>query len=147
LIQCWRVAIYCIGIVYIPVYIYVHEIVQMKKREREKIQVLYILPHIQWHAGDVPRRGECRGLVETPCLYMFIPGVARYIASQLYPETPSLTYYLQYMRIPCHHIHLCEVLSPPTPTLISLVNYASFPSFPLCGHEQLQLAAPFILHE
>jgi len=52
--------------IYSSIYIYVHETMQTtkkkEKRERE-IQVLYILPHIQpdWCAGDMPRRGECKG--------------------------------------------------------------------------------------
>ena len=34
----------------------------IKKKEREREQVLYILLHIQleWHTGDAPRRVECK---------------------------------------------------------------------------------------
>jgi len=58
--------------IYSSTYIYVHEIVQIKKERSEReIQVLYILPHIQpeWHAGDVPRRGECKGAHQDPLVY------------------------------------------------------------------------------
>jgi len=55
---------------------------QKKKERREReIQVLYILPHIQpeWHTGDAPRRGECKGAHQDPlvctCLYWGLPDI------------------------------------------------------------------------
>jgi len=54
---------------------------------------MYILLHtyLEWHAGDAPRRKECKEAPPgPPSLYIFTSGVARYIASQLYPETLSL---------------------------------------------------------
>jgi len=55
-----------------------------------------------------------RGLVKTP-LFIHVYTRGCQIYSQLaISETPSLTYYLQYTRIPCcRHIHSCEVLSTP----------------------------------
>jgi len=51
---------------YIFQYIYIcarNRANKKKKRREREIQVLYILPHIQpeWHTGDTPRRGECKG--------------------------------------------------------------------------------------
>ena len=64
-----------------------------KKRETERKQILYILLHtyLEWRTRDAPRKGECKEAPPgPPSLYIFTWGVARYIASQLYPETLSL---------------------------------------------------------
>jgi len=56
-------------------------------------------------------KDNVRGLVETPLFIHVYTGGCRIYSQSAISKAPSLTYYLQYMRIPCHHIHLCEVLS------------------------------------
>ena len=73
-------------------------IVEQAGHNPDSIQLLasdstvHTTPHIlEWCTGDAPRRGECKEAPPgPPSLYIFTLGVARYIASQLYPETPSL---------------------------------------------------------
>jgi len=59
--------------IYSSIYICARNRANEKKKERREreIQVLYILPHIhlEWHAGDAPRRGECKGAHRAPLVY------------------------------------------------------------------------------
>ena len=49
-------------------------------------------------------------------------GVAWGFVGRAAAETPSLTYYLLYMRIQCHCIHSCEVLSTPHSHIYNFLN-------------------------
>jgi len=68
-----------------------------ERKKRERKQVLYILLHIQleWHTGDVPRRGECKeahqGLLV--CTY-YIGGCQKYsqLAISRNPKSCIVTY-------------------------------------------------------
>jgi len=86
-------------------------------------KITLLLLYLRWHARDMPRRGECKKAPPgPPSLYIFTSGVAGYITSQLYPEPQALICNLLYMRIPCHCICLCEVLSTPHSQLNRKMN-------------------------
>ena len=94
MIQGWQVAVHFVLIFIIVKYICEHEIVQIQNKIKRRKQVLYILLHTQleWHARDMPRRGECKeahqGLLVCTYLHWGLPDI--HIASQLYLETLSL---------------------------------------------------------
>jgi len=75
--------------------------IKKKKREkREKEQVLYILLHIQleWHAGDAPRRGECKEAHQASLfVHIYIGGCQIYsqLAISRNPKSYIVTYYTQ----------------------------------------------------
>ena len=65
-------------------------------------------PHLQDHQSN-----SVRGLIETPLFIHVYTGGCWIYSQSAISKTPSLTYYLQYMRIPRHCICSCEVLSTP----------------------------------
>ena len=102
MIQCWRVVTKTLEL-YIFQYIYVHEIMQTKKRRREKEKYkYYIYYHTYNQSGalGMHQEGEnVRGLAETPLFVHVYTGGCQIYSQSAISKTPSLTYYLLYMRI------------------------------------------------
>jgi len=88
--------------IYSSIYIYVHKIMQTKKKkEREKYKYcIYYHTYNQSGALGMCQEGEnVRGLVETPLFVHVHTGGCRIYSQSAISETPSLIYYLLYMRI------------------------------------------------
>jgi len=108
--------------IYPSIYIYMCTN-EKKKREKYKYCIYY---HTYNQSGMLGMRQEgenVRGLTETPLfVHIYTGGCWIYSQSDI-SETPSLTYYLLYMRIQRHHIHLCEVLSTPHSHLYMVCHF------------------------
>jgi len=82
------------------------------------LRSLPIITGIVFSLGMLPltkmmSRNSVRGLIKTPLFIHVYTRSCQIYSQSAISETPSLTYYLQYTRIPCHCIHSCEVLSTP----------------------------------
>jgi len=102
--------------IYSSIYMCAQNHANEKKRERKRKYKYCIYYHTYTQSGTLGtcQEGEnVRGLVETPLFIHVYTGGCQIYSQLAISETPSLTYYLQYMRILWHRICSCEVLSTP----------------------------------
>jgi len=108
--------------IYPSIYICARNCANEKKRREKEKHKYYTYYHTYNQSGTLGTRQEgenVRGLAETPLFVHIYTGGCQIYSQSAISETPSLTYYLLYMRIQRHCIHSCEVLSTPHSHLYS----------------------------
>jgi len=114
--------------IYSSIYICAQNCANKKKKRKERkreIQVLYILPHIQpeWHTGDAPRRGECKGAHWDPLFVHVYTRDCRIYSQLAISENPkSYTLPTVHKNTTTLYLLMWGIKHPPLPPLQKAIS-------------------------